>query len=159
MFNRNKSSTNWWLIAFLFLISPLLLVFVVLAVLYLVLYSMALHLIIWSMWCSRGRDILFVYSDSPMWREHIEQNILPTLGSRAVILNWSERKQWRPSLATLAFAHFGGPREFNPLAVVFRPFRPTRTFRFWQPFRDFKHGNPESLCRIEREFAELIGVR
>ena len=53
---------------------------------------------------------------------------------------------------------FGGWREFNPLAVVFRPFRRTRTFRFWQPFRDFKHGHPEALHRMESEFFGLIGV-
>ena len=142
-----KRKTPWWLIALIVPVLPFLFVVALLALVCFVLASVCLHLIIWTWWSLRGYDILFVYSDSPMWREHIEQNILPTLGSRAVILNWSERKQWRPSLATLTFAHFGGPREFNPLAVVFRPFRPTRTFRFWQPFRDFKHGNPESLCR------------
>jgi hypothetical protein len=62
-------------------------------------------------------------------------------------------------LARVAFHHFGGWREFNPLAVVFRPLRRTRTFRFWQPFRDFTHGYPEALHRIESEFFALIGVQ
>ena len=82
-------------------------------------------------------DPLFVYSDSPIWHEYIVQHFLPYLGERAVILNWSDRKLWRFSLARIAFRHFGGNREFNPLAVVFRPFGRTQAFRFWQPFRSF----------------------
>ena len=37
-------------------------------------------------------------------------------------------KCWRVSIATLAFHHFAGYRQFNPLAVVFRPF-PVRRSR------------------------------
>jgi len=29
------------------------------------------------------------------------------------------------------------------MAVVFRPLRRTRAFRFLRPFQDFKHGNAE----------------
>jgi hypothetical protein len=82
----------------------------------------------------------------------------PPIRYRAVILNWSERKRWRFSLASIAFRHFGGHREFNPLAVVFRPFRPTRKFRFWPPFREFKQGNAEPLRHTEQAFFSLIGV-
>ena len=124
----------------------------------LALYSFCLRLAVWSWWCLRGRDILFVYSDSPVWHDYIEQHILPHLGKRAIVLNWSERKRWRLSLKRMAFYHFGGDREFNPLAVVLRPFRRTCTFRFWHPFRDFKHGRPEELRKMEDEFFALIGI-
>src|SRR4051794_36632861 len=67
---------------------------------------------IWCWWCARGRDVLFVYSDSPIWHDYVEDRILSELEDRAVVLNWSERKRWRTSLATLAFRHFGGSREF-----------------------------------------------
>jgi hypothetical protein len=99
-----------------------------------------------------------VYSDSPVWHDHIEQQVLPRLGQRAVVLNWSERKQWRRSLAVMAFRYFGGTREFNPLAVVFRPFRLAHRFRFYEPFREFKHGRPEAVANIENELFDLIGV-
>jgi hypothetical protein len=102
--------------------------------------------------------VLFVYSDSPIWRDYIDERILPLHAERALVLNWSERRRWRPSLSRMTFHHFGGSREFNPLAVVFRPFRRTRTFRFWQPFRDFKHGHPEALHAMERDLFGLIGV-
>ena len=138
---------------------PLILVVAPLAIMYFIVAGISLRVIIWSWWCPRGRSILFVYSNSPIWHDHVEEHIVPHLGERAVVLNWSERKRWRISLARMAFHHFGGYRRFNPLGVVFRPFGRTRTFRFWQPFQDLKHGHPEALHKMESEFLGLIGVR
>jgi hypothetical protein len=159
--SKRKTPCLLFLIGIIF--APLLLVAVpILLLVVIVLYfvkAICLHIIIWSWWCVRGRDILFVYSDSPIWHDYIEQNILPYLGNRAFILNWSQRKRWHFSLTRMAFNHFGGDRrEFNPLGVIFRPFRPTRTFRFWEPFQDFKHGHPEALQRMETEFFRFIDV-
>ena len=148
-----------WQFALVIFLAPVLVVVVALALVYFLVSTICLHIAIWSWWCIRGRDILFLYSDSPVWHDYIEQHVLPQLGERAVILNWSNRRGWRFSLAQMAVHHFGGSREFNPLAVVFRPFRRTRTFRFWQPFRDFKHGRPEALHRMENEFFRLIGTQ
>ena len=163
---KSKHKPPWYLTFVCLILSPLLLIavptiMVLLFALLLVylLTTICLHLCIWVWWCLRGRDILFVYSDSPIWHDYIEQQVLPHLGERAIVLNWSQRKRWRFSLARLAFYHFGGYRQFNPLGVVFRPFRRTRTFRFWQPFRDFKHGNLAALQKTEAEFFGLIGVQ
>ena len=145
-----------WVVAIPFL--PVLLAYVVIWLLCSLIWIVCLHLLIWIWWCPRGRDVLFVYSDSPVWHDYVETQILPRLGDRAVVMNWSQRQHWRGvSLARLAFYHFGGDRQFNPLAVVFRPFRRTRKFRFYQPFRDFKHGRPETLHKMEGEFFGLIG--
>jgi hypothetical protein len=101
--------------------------------------------------------VLFVYSNSPVWHQYIEKNILPRLPPNTMILNWSERRDWgRVSLAYAAFRVFGGSREFNPLAVVVRPLRWAKCFRFWKPFRDFKHGNPETLLRMERDLFDQL---
>ena len=140
-------------------LAPLLLVLAIVAVLAYAIFTVCLHLAIWTWWCQRGRDVLFVYSDSPIWRGYIDERILPLLGARAVVLNWSERRRWRPSLSRMAFHHFGGSREFNPLAVVFRPFRRTRTFRFWQPFKQFKHGRPDALRSMEDALFKSMAVR
>ena len=155
-----KRKPPWWLFPLIIVFSPAILLLVVGVLALFVLTSICLHILIWTFWCLRGRDILFVYSDSPIWHDYIEQRLLLWLGNRAVVLNWSDRSRWRfpPTLARVAFHHFGGQREFNPLAVVFRPLRRSRVFRFWQPFRDFKHGRPETLHKLEKEFFHLIGV-
>ena len=119
---------------------------------------LAIHLAIWVWWCARGRNVLFVYSDSPLWRDAIERDFLPRLGGRAILLNWSERRRWRFSLAAIAFTYFGGSREFNPLGLVFRPLRRTRKFRFWKAFRDLKQGRPEALDALPRDFFEAAGL-
>ena len=149
---------RWWPILAAVVLAPLLLIVLLTWVLAFAVATVCLHFAIWTWWCPRGRDVLFVYSDSPIWRGYIDDRILPLLGERAVVLNWSQRKQWRPSLSRMAFHHFGGSREFNPLAVVFRPFRRTRTFRFWQPFRDVKRGHSSALHAMEREFFGSIGI-
>jgi len=147
-----------WLLAVVIVLSPAILVLVLMILTLFVLTSICLHMLIWTFWCLRGRDILFVYSDSPIWHDYIEQRLLPPIRDRAVVLNWSHRKRWRLSLARAAFHHFGGYREFNPLAVVFRPLRRSQKFRFWQPFRDLKHGRPHTLQKMEKDFFELIRV-
>ena len=136
------------------LLSPLLL----LALIPYLLYTAALYCAVWLLWCRRGKDVLFVWSESPVWKDRIQTKLLPKLSHRAVVLNWSEREQWtgRFSLAGIAFRHFGGRREFNPLAVVFRPLRRAKTFRFWRPYKQLKHGHTEVLERMEVALLELL---
>jgi hypothetical protein len=109
-------------------------------------------------WSKHGKPILFVYSDSPNWQRYIEEHWLPRLRPRAVILNWSERKAWprqRP-LEARVFRHFAGSEEFNPIAIYFPRQGPVRTIRFWQAFRDFKHGKEHKLKEAERELFDML---
>jgi hypothetical protein len=122
------------------------------------LYAFVLHVLVWLRWCPAGTRVLFVYSNSPVWQSYIESNILPRLPADSVVLNWSERRGWpRWSLSTAIFRFFAGRREFNPLAVVVEPRHWGRTFRFWRAFRDAKHGKPDALHRVEREFFTHVG--
>lgn len=107
-----------------------------------------------------GRPALLVYSDSPHWKSYIEANWLPQLGERAVVLNWSERSQWNRShrLEAAVFRHYAGTQEFNPIGIVLSGWRPAEVIRFWQPFRDFRHGRPGPLRQAEARFGELLGV-
>lgn len=154
-----KSKLKWRQVALIVPVVPVMIAAAVVALAFYALSNVCLHITVWTWWCLRGRDVLFAYSDSPIWRDYIDRHSLPYLGQPAAILNRSERKRWRVALARLVFHHFGGHRQFNLLAVVFRPFRRTRMFRFWQPFRDFKHGHPEALRQMENEFFGLIGVK
>lgn len=121
-------------------------------------YRALILVAVWVFWCTRGKFVLFVYSDSPIWQEYVTDHFLMRIRDRAVVLNWSERRKWTKwfSLSVMAFRAIGGNREFNPLAVVFRPLRFSKVFRFWKPFKDFKHGQKESLEKMEREFFALV---
>ena len=60
--------------------------------------------VLWAWWVGRARCRLFVHSDSPNWKEHVEQHILPRLPLNSVVLNWSRGHHWsRFSLPTLLF--------------------------------------------------------
>lgn len=110
------------------------------------LYGVVLNVLVWICWCARGRYVLLVYSDSPHWHDYIEEYIISQLPRSTAILNWSQRRSWSwCTLPVQVFYHFGGDREFNPIVIVFVPLRWAKTFRFWQPFRDHKHGNPQPL--------------
>jgi hypothetical protein len=70
-------------------------------------YAILLHLLLWLLWSPAGTRVLFVYSNSPVWRPYIEEHILPMLPQGSVVLNWSERRRWRWwSLSAAAEAEF-----------------------------------------------------
>lgn len=145
---RDRAARPWWAWPLLVVLLPL--VIVVLG-LWLV-GALLLQMVIWTTWCSRGRYALVVYSSSPIWREYFEEHVLPALGGRAEVLNWSERRQWRLSLAVVVFRFFGGSREFNPMAIVFTPLAWPRHFRFYRAFRAFKYGHRDDVDRLLQEF-------
>ena len=83
--------------------------------------------------------------------------ILPLVKDRAVILNWSERSKWsRWSFRVHVFRSFCGYREFNPLVIIFRPFRRARRFRFWRAFKEWKHGNQQAVSKLREELEATI---
>ena len=121
------------------------------------LFGIVLQLIIWVSWCTRGVNVLLVYSESPNWHDYVETRIIPRLPASAVVLNWSHRRKWKfLTLPVIAFRFFGGSREFNPLVVVFQPFRWAKTYRFWKAFKDFKHGKSGVLDTLESELFEHL---
>jgi hypothetical protein len=111
-------------------------------------------------WGQQGKRLLLVYSNSPNWQAYVEENWLPQLQPIAVVLNWSERSTWaeqHPFEADI-FRTWAGRREFNPLAIVIPADGPVRVVRFWQAFRDFKHGKDRTLRAAEAELGAALGV-
>jgi hypothetical protein len=146
------------LLAVVVLTAPLWLAALVVAVLGRLLQAAALYALVWLWWIGRDSTrTLFVYSDSPNWKEHIEASILPKLPANTVVLNWSNRARWKTlSLPVMLFRCFAGDREFNPIGLVFRRFRLVQRYRFWQPFRDAKHGRVEALQILEARFLRKV---
>ena len=111
-------------------------------------------------WGSTGKRLLLVYSNSPHWQAYIEEHWLPQIGRVAVVLNWSERAQWpeQHPLEAKIVRMWGGDREFNPLAIVIPERGPVQVIRFWQAFRDYKHGRDRALRAAEFELGAAVGV-
>ena len=119
------------------------------------------RVIVWGFrrtWGRQGKVAVFVYSDSPNWKEYIETEVLPRIADRVVTLNWSQRAQWTAprSVEVRVFRHWSGDHAFNPMAIVVPHRGPVRTIRFWEAFRDFKHGKVESLRQQEQVLYESI---
>lgn len=121
--------------ALVVLMLPFILPLALLAIILYPLYRIILYLLIWSLWLPKGKDILLILSDSPIWHEYMTTQVLPLVQDRALVLNWSDRRNWeRWSLPVAVFRHFGGAREYNPMVLLFRPLRTARVFRFWSAF-------------------------
>jgi hypothetical protein len=108
---------------------------------------------------SEGRRLILVYSRSPHWQRYIEEHWLPKYAGQAVVLDWSERSDWR-TLAPkppeiLLFELHAGRAEYNPLAIGVPARGKLRVIRFWRAFRDFKHGREAALRRAEAELDVL----
>ena len=145
------------LMVLIILLLPLIVVAGCLAMLVFVFYRISLYLLVWSCWCTRGRNVLLVYSESPLWYDDIRATVIPKLPGSSNVLNWSQRRTWKwYQLSVHVARHFGGNREFNPIVVIFRPFRPAKIFRFWSAFKDQKHGKTETLVSLKREMFESI---
>ena len=125
---------------------------ILLALLLFALHRAILHALVWLVWLPKGKDTLVVYSNSPIWQEYMTEQVLPLVEDRAIVLNWSERSRWRKwRMTQQVFYNFGGHQEFNPLVVLFRPFRRARLFRFWSAFKEWKHGHSESLEALKND--------
>ena len=110
-------------------------------------------------WYPQGKYLLFVYSDSRMWKPYIETEILPRVGEKAVVMNWSERSEWNHkenSLAMQVFGHWGGAKRFNPVAITFLPWWKPVVFRFWYAFKQLQHGKDKALKALEAELFKLV---
>jgi hypothetical protein len=116
-----------------------------------------LYVLVWLLWIPKGKDVLFVYSDSPIWREYMTSHVLPLVRERAVVLNWSERSKWSPwSLRVSVFRAFGGSREFNPMVVKFQLFRKVKILRYWSAFQDWKRGYTEPVESLNNQLSSML---
>lgn len=59
---------------------------------------------------------------------------------------------------SIAFRLVGGRKAFNPLIVVFRPFRRAQKYRFWPAFREWKRGNKEAVEKLKLELANTLAL-
>lgn len=120
--------------------------------------TIALHLALLVLWLPRGRRVLFVTSDNPTWKPYLDEHVVPRLPKGAVVLNWSERARWSPfGLGVWLFRIWSGARDFNPIAIVVRPWPSPRIFRFFGAFEERERGNAEPLREVQTAFLAAAG--
>jgi len=144
------------ILAAVVLTAPLWLTLLAVAMAFRAIQLLVLYGLAWGWWMGRDRRrVLFVYSNSPNWKAYVEANILPHLPQNSVVLNWSDRLSWnRFTVSVMLFRFFAGPKEFNPIGLVFERFNVVKPFRFWQAFRDAKHGREDALRLVESRFLD-----
>jgi hypothetical protein len=144
------------ILAAVVLTAPLWLAVLLVVVLARLIQVVVLYGLVWVWWIGWARRrVLFVYSDSPNWKDYVEANILPKLPENSVVLNWSHRESWNKfNVSVMLFQSFAGAQEFNPIGLVFERFTVVERYRFWQAFRNAKHGRSDALQVVERRFLE-----
>lgn len=139
------------------LLLPIILPLAIVGLVLSILNTAVVYLLVWVWWLPSGRDVLYVSSDSPIWKDYMETEIFPLVAERAIVLSWSARSRWpKWSFAVRVFRIFGRGRNFNPMVVLFRPFRRARIFRFLPAFEDRKHGNSASIERLRRDLIQAL---
>jgi hypothetical protein len=112
-------------------------------------YERVLLFIAYLTLARRGVRCVVIYSQSPVWHEHIAQQWLPRLGARARTLDWSRRARWQRSVEVALFEKFCGTTNFNPAVIVFRGLRRPYVFRFFHAFHQAKRGRVAYLRHLE----------
>lgn len=146
-----------YLAVLLTLLVPLVVVAALIWIAASILFRSLILIIAWLAWSWQGKDLLVIYSDSPLWKSYFEAGLLPLISNRAIVLNWSNRSKWPPiSLKAILFSQFKGEKDFNPMILRISPLRLPKTIRFYRAFHDSKHGKQESLMKVEGELASMI---
>ena len=157
--SRKPESTGRKVLKFavIVLLLPIIIPVVILALALHLLNRAAVYVLVWVWWMPRGKDVLYVSSDSPIWKEYMETEIFPLVAERAVALNWSARSKWpKWSFAVRVFRAFGRGRDFNPMVILFRPFHRARIFRFLPAFLERKRGNNASIEELRRDLIQAL---
>jgi hypothetical protein len=143
--------------ALIILLLPIILPLTIVGLVLHWLNKVVVYLLVWVCWLPKGKDVLYVSSDSPIWKEYMETEVFPLVTERAIVLSWSARSKWpRWSFPVRVFRTFGRGRNFNPMVVLFRPFRSARIFRFLPAFQERKHGNSATVEQLRRDLMQAL---
>jgi hypothetical protein len=104
-----------------------------------------------------GKFVLFAYTESQLWAPYIEAELLPQIDEHCVVVNRS-RENWKREFSAErgALSFWGGWRSYNPIAVVLRPWGRVRVFRFYEPFKELKHGRASALESVSSELVRCV---
>jgi hypothetical protein len=141
----------WLLVGFLFGVT-------VLRALFPFAHRFGLKARFWLRHSRKGKFVLFVYSDSSNWKDHIETHILPHIEPHSVILNWSKRREWesRMRFEMKVFDQWAGSNEFTPTAILFPSLGSVKVIRLWHSSPSAKHGKDKRSKESERDLLAAV---
>jgi hypothetical protein len=74
-------SRGWWKVVLVVVLLPIVLPLVLITYVLGFAHRISLYMLIWLLWLPKGKDTLVVYSDSPIWRDYMETQVVPLYGS------------------------------------------------------------------------------
>ena len=96
-----------------------------------------------------------MYTDSPHWKEYIEERWVKRWPDRMVTLNRS--RPWsRTQPEAALWLWMMGPIEHTPMAIVVPRRGRVHIIRFFKAFRDLKHGKAMPLQLAEADLVETL---
>lgn len=117
-----------------------------------IIYRICIGCLVRLLWFPKSKYLLVVHSDSPVWTPYIDELLLPTINGHAVALNWSKRKSWSQlSLAVHVFQAFVGSSNHVPSVVLFDRWWKPQVYRYWKPFKAYKHGKPQEVDDLTKK--------
>lgn len=104
------------------------------------------------------KDLLIVHSGDARSKDYIESELLPRWGSRAVVLDLSERDAAdEGSPARQLFRAVTGKRPHAPVAIVISRAGPIRVIRLWRAFGEDGPRRADALRDAELQLGVLLG--
>ncbi len=132
--------------AFIGLLLPVIVPLAIVGLILRFLNKVVVYLLVWMWWLPKGKDVLYVSSDSPIWKEYMESEVFPLVAERAIVLSWSTRSKWpKWSFAVRVFRTFGRGRDFNPMVVLFHPSAVQRFFASCLHLKSENTATPQAL--------------
>lgn len=104
------------------------------------------------------KDLLIVHSSDAHSKEYIATEVLPRWGSRAVVLDLSERDAAdAKSPARQLFQAVTGKQPHAPMAIVIPRAGPIKVIRLWRAFHESGPRRADALRAAELQLDALLG--
>jgi hypothetical protein len=141
------SKSKWIGAVIAVMLSPIIIPVVIATLLLWLIATAAIRISVSLLWSTRGISYLVVYSDSAQWKSYFEEEVIPSFGRRAKILNLSTaggRKKWW-HLDWWLYKHCAGYRNRFPIILRFSAFGRWKAVRFYDAYMQAKKGKTAAL--------------
>jgi hypothetical protein len=119
--------------------------------------KIVVYLLVWVWWLPSGKDVLYVSSDSPIWKEYMEAEIFPLVAKRAVVLSWSDRsKMAKVVFCCSRFPHVWSWTRFQSYGRTVSAFPACNDFSLLTSVQRMEAGNSTSVEQLRRDLMQAL---